>query len=550
MKLRSFFSFLTAIVLLLLLIGGGGWFWLVSRSPLTLGSGKQAVPEAAIFVPRQAPAMVSLLINPERIKTSSHSSHSELSQFTAGLLASRGLDYAQDIQPWLGEEITLAVTTLDLERQVEGQQPGYLVVAEAREPGQAQICLQQFWQKYLNGGSPRSQQYQGVKLFWNPAGSQERGHDPSLTLATAQVGDRVLFANHPKVLRNAINNVQSPDLGLASARNYQRGLENLQQSRIGFAFLNLPILMGASAHPAKDPAYDSLAIGLGLNHQGMLAETALVSIGAEGKRTPELASPVQALRYIPRQTSFAVAGTNLNQLWQQVSAFLSGSDLISNLVNQSLNTAAADWHLDLPSDIFAWVKGEYAIAMTPHPPGATPNAADWLFVAETTDPGVQSAVAQLDALARQRGLGVSPLEVAQQQVLTWTELVTTAISQRQQPNPNLLTTQVIGAHTTKGNYQILATSLAAIAEALQAPKQALLDSKPFNKAIAPLPSPNNGYVYLDWPTSRLFLEQQFPVLRAVEAIGQPIFRHLRSLALSSYGTEAGVQRNQIFIRLS
>jgi len=555
MKLRSFFFFLAAIVLLLLLMGGGGWFWLISRSPLNLGSGKQAVPEAAIFVPRQAPVMVSLLVNPERIAAGSHSSRSELSQFASNLLASRGLDYAQDVQPWLGEEITLAVTTLDIDRQVAGQQPGYLVVAEASDLGQAEVCLEHFWQKYLKGATPKSQQYQGVKLVWNPEPAAQMGQVPALTdpLATAQVGDRILFANDLKVLRNAINNVQSPDLGLASARNYQRGLDNLQQSRIGFAFLNLPVLMGASARPATAPAYDSLAIGLGLNRQGMLAETALVPIGAEGgeQAAPRLASPVQALRYIPQQTGFAVAGANLEQLWQQVSAFQSSSDLISNLVNQFFNTAAADWHLDLPSDIFDWVKGEYAIAIVPHSPGASADAAtDWLFIAEASDPEVQSAVTHLDDLARRQGLGVSPLEVAQQQVLAWTELVTTAVSQRQQPNPDVLAAQVIGAHTTVDNYQVLATSLAAIAQALQASKQSLLDSKTFTSAIAPLPTPNNGYVYLDWPASRLFLEQQFPVLRVVEAIGQPIFRHLRSLALSSYGTEAGVQRNQIFIKLT
>jgi len=555
MKLRSFFFFLAAIVLLLLLIGGGGWFWLISRSPLNLGSGKQAVPEAAIFVPRQAPVMVSLLVNPERIVAGSHSSRSELSQFASNLLASRGLDYAQDVQPWLGEEITLAVTTLDIDRQVAGQQPGYLVVAEASDLGQAEVCLERFWQKYLKGATPKSQQYQGVKLVWNPEPAAQVGDQVSTLpnpLATAQVGDRILFANDLKVLRNAINNVQSPDLGLASARNYQRGLDNLQQSRIGFAFLNLPVLMEASARPATAPAYDSLAIGLGLNRQGMLAETALVPIDAEGEQAaPRLASPVQALRYIPQQTAFVVAGANLEQLWQQVSAFRSGSDLISNLINQSLNTAAADWHLDLPSDIFGWVKGEYAIAIVPHSPGATADAAtDWLFVAEASDPEVQSAVTHLDDLARRQGLGVGPLEVAQQQVLAWTELITTAVSQRQQPNSDVLAAKVIGAHTTVDNYQVLATSLAAIAQALQASKQSLLDSKTFTSAIAPLPTPNNGYVYLDWPASRLFLEQQFPVLRAVEVIGQPIFRHLRSLALSSYGTEAGVQRNQIFIKLT
>jgi len=42
------------------------------------------------------------------------------------LLANTGLDYRRDIQPWLGE-ITLAVTTIDIDRDAQNGQPGYLM---------------------------------------------------------------------------------------------------------------------------------------------------------------------------------------------------------------------------------------------------------------------------------------------------------------------------------------------------------------------------------------------------------------------------------------
>jgi len=51
----------------------------------------------------------------------------ELNQLKTNLLANTGLDYQRDIQPWLGDEITLAVTTIDIGDEQNGRQPGYLM---------------------------------------------------------------------------------------------------------------------------------------------------------------------------------------------------------------------------------------------------------------------------------------------------------------------------------------------------------------------------------------------------------------------------------------
>jgi hypothetical protein len=69
MKLRSFFYVLVAGATGLLLIAVAGFFWITSQSPLNwLQHGAMANPTAAIFVPKQAPAMVSLLVNPNRLE--------------------------------------------------------------------------------------------------------------------------------------------------------------------------------------------------------------------------------------------------------------------------------------------------------------------------------------------------------------------------------------------------------------------------------------------------------------------------------------------------
>ncbi|HEY9845536.1 MAG TPA: DUF3352 domain-containing protein, partial [Candidatus Caenarcaniphilales bacterium] len=156
LKRPSFFFLLITSVLALLLIGGSGWFWLAAHSPLKLLSGKQSVPAAAMFVPRQAPVMGSLLVNPDRLVAlrqaigspqARQRSRAELNQLKQKLLLRTGLDYQRDIQSWLGEELTFAITSLDIDRQRQGLQPGYLLVLQSRDAARSRQCLELFWQR-------------------------------------------------------------------------------------------------------------------------------------------------------------------------------------------------------------------------------------------------------------------------------------------------------------------------------------------------------------------------------------------------------------------
>jgi len=49
-----------------------------------------------------------------------------------------------------------------------------------------------------------------------------------------------LFCLPSQVLRDAINNVQAPELNLTSSSQYQQALTRLPQNRISVTFLNLP----------------------------------------------------------------------------------------------------------------------------------------------------------------------------------------------------------------------------------------------------------------------------------------------------------------------
>jgi len=603
MKFRSFVSTLLVLSVVLLAIGIGGFVWLFSQNPLRLLQGSPTTtPAAAMFVSRQAPLMASLLVNPDRLAAfrtviatpgERKQAQAEVAQLKQALLANTGLDYTEDVQPWLGDEVTLAISTLDIDRDLEnGRQPGYLLVLSAKDPERAREFLQLYWQKRAIAGTDLVfEQYKGVKLIYGKVTYPESGATAdnlalrplsiltSPNVAAAAVGDRyLLFANYPKVLRDAINNAQAPDLNLETARPYQQAIAALKQPRIGLSYVNLPGLVDWLAEETALPGQkttatelkpgttaQALAIALQPNRQGLLAETALIGTTQESFQ-PKLAEPVTALQYIPMSSPIAASGVNLDRLWSGVANDSDSSGKFSQIVDQAVTSLQKRWQIDVPQEVFAWVKGEYAIAMLPNQqtqaapakrkkrkqadlPGlssTSPFTEDWVFVAERKGSEAKEAIAHLDDLARKQGLSVGPVQLGEQTVSAWTQL--SAASAKR--SPLALQATIQGVHTTVDDYEIFATSLAAMAAALQADAASLVKRGEFQQAIAPLQQPNNGYLYLDWQKARPILEAKLPVLKVVELTIKPLVQHLDALSVSSYGSSEGIQHSGIFLKLS
>lgn len=608
MKLRSFFYILATLVLAMVMVGAVGFFWLTAQNPLSLLQGaKSSSPAAAMFVSKQAPVMVSLLVSPDRLQAfrqiaappaQRRQARAEAEQFKRSLLGSIGLDYQRDIQPWLGEEITWALTTLDIDRdEKNGRQPGYLVAVASQDAEQSRQFLQLFWQKRaLTGNDLVFEQYKGVKLIYTdklelpPAfaaglnkAKDKKSKAPILTasLATAAVGDRfILFANHPKVLREAINNVQAEDLNLTNSRLYQRTLDSLNRGRIGVTFVNLPKLAdwlgnpsalsvkksssgatGATGATTASAPYESLAVSLGLTPQGLLAETAFLQVveQAGSTATPALSEPVGALQYLPGGSPFSASGKNLDQLWQRLETGLSGYDAVSQVLKQSLATLQSEWGIQLTEDVFRWVKGEYALGLLPavatdkavSRTRGSAKSSDWIFVAERSNTtGARQGIEHLDEIARKQGLSIGSVQLGDQSVSIWTRL-SAAPKTTRKGNEAAVTLQaeIRGVHTSIGQYEIFTSSVEAMDQALKAPQRSLVKNPQFAQAQKALLQPNNGYLYLDWLAGQPLLEQRLPLLKVVELAGQPLFDHLRSLTLTSYGSQSGVQRGGVFINL-
>ncbi|MBD1805727.1 DUF3352 domain-containing protein [Microcoleus sp. FACHB-SPT15] len=570
MKLRSFFYALAAGTVALLFVAAVGFFWLTSQSPLNiLRGGTVTTPTAAIFVPKQAPLMASLLVNPDRLEAfrqlvarpeNRRRSRAELNQIEESLLANTDINYRRDIQPWIGDEITFAVTSLDFDRNQENAaQPGYLVAVTTKDAQKAREFLQLFYSKQAIAGTEDLvfEQYKGVNLTYKrpiaPIGGSNQTPTPPVW-TSAVVGDRfVLFANHPKVLRNALNNVQAANLNLEDDPEYQQVLQSLNEPRIGFSFVNLPALAAWISNqpiPTQESfqASDTVAIALSLNRQGLLAQTALLgSQPSEESQSPTLSKPVEALQYIPAESSLAIAGTDLNQFWNRLSTARGDDDTLKSLLDQPIASLQSRWGIQLPEDIFSWVQGEYALSLLPRPDRDNP---DWIFVAQKV-PGTtaEESIEHLDAVAKQQGLSTGSLPLGDKIITAWTKLLTTSAITEKDDNLLKLEAQVRGVHTAVGNYEVFTSSIEAMDEALQGLENSLVKSDKFKNAIAPLPEQNDGYLYLDWAQGETLIKRQLPIVQVVELVAKPLFEHLRSLSISSYGIDNGVQHSKLFFQL-
>jgi Protein of unknown function (DUF3352) len=557
MKRRSFFTVLAAVAAGLLLSGLAGFAWLFAQSPLSLLRGSpQPNPAAMIFIPKQAPVMGSLLVNADRMEglqlglvppDRRKAQRAEFEAVRDGLLGG-GLSYRRDVQPWLGNEVTLAVTTLDIDRDsANGAQPGYLLSLLTKDSTRSREFLQLFWQQ--RSVAPQDlafEQYQGTQIIYGqvkPAGPVQSEPGPvPLTLASAVVGNRfVLFANSPKVLRDAINNAQAVELNLGNDPDYQRAIATLPTNRVGISYVNLPQLAALSGDAkaldsVADGAYQHLAIGLGIDRQGLVANTAVVGGAAQRARLPE---PVKVLAYLPQSVPLSVSGANLAQAWTEVGQGLQAYRWAGNWWRKPIVAWGEQLHLDLAQDLFPWVSGKYAFGLLPPQDGKT----DWIFVADkATNPDYAQGLERLNAIAQKQNLTVAPVQLGEQTVSAWTQLATGDESSK-------LAAKAVGAWADRNQSVIFTSSIEAMQQALVAPAQSLRDAKGFGQAIRPIDDRNNGYLYLDWPTVKPLLAEKAPILRLLDLVAQPLSKNLRSVTLSGYGGEGDVHRGAVFLRL-
>ncbi len=331
MKFRSFFWLLITGAVVIFAIAIGSLGWIVTQSSINLvKGGVNTFPQAAMFMPRQAPAMVSLLTNPEKLyawrevslplKNRSSDRH-QWHEWETSLLNKIGFDYQQDFKPWLGDEITFGITSLDYDRNSSnGTQPGYLLAAATRNTNLAQESLRNFYSQKSNVSI---EQYKGANIISFQSSTKVKSNNTPW--AGVVVGNFVLFANQPQILREAINQAQAVSLNLANTDYYQTALSQVKKPHVGVAYLNIlrtSAWLDKSSALTKPSPEQVLSVSLAINQSGLAAETALIGTNSQTAPTfldnPELQKIFASLPFDRRNLAYIDLQERTSLLEEQV----------------------------------------------------------------------------------------------------------------------------------------------------------------------------------------------------------------------------------------
>jgi hypothetical protein len=534
MKVRSLIIAILTGVIALSIVGANAYGWAIEhRSILLLNRTIAQPPATAIFVPRNASAVISLLANIDdlgnlhRLATPGNKRRVEyhaIAQWKKQLADRVHLDYQREIAPWLGEELTLAITEPDLDRNLRnGTEPGYLAVLSSRDAKVSASKIQGWWDKQVAADRLEFDRYQGVKIGYNP---RDR-------VASAMVANKyVLFANHPKILREAINHLQATNLSILDNPTYQKILTANNHHRIGVGYAELSKLAPWLGKAAGEK-YAEAGFNLGVDRQGAISDIIFYPTADRSLSQPEKPEQlINALKYLPSQSTIAIAGVDLRDWHRQFTNIVPPLGQLLSTADLTVSEISTQIGIDLTQDIFSWATGEYALAALPNP---THKATDWVFVAERTQPEpADSAIAHFDELARLAGYNVGLLPWDDRQVIGWTKLAT----ETNPTNITQLVAQVPFAHTIVAGYTIFASSVGAMDSTLKAiDKKSVLDTDRYHHAIDLISANQTGYLYGNWDSIQPLLPKQ-PLIKS---FAEGIFSGLPNISLNSY-TEAGTQR--------
>lgn len=526
---------------------------------------------------------------------------SEVAEVQQKLLQSTGLDYTRDIQPWIGEEITYAYTDVDLDQDAtNGQQPGYFLAIEIApdRQRQAQSFLQLFWQQQsLAGHTVQSQQVSGVRVLSSMPTARKSGRlarpgnalspdrTQNLSAATALVGDQfVMFANDVRVIQRSIRSAQTAQ-NLAQNLAYRQAVDALPKQRIGLAYLDTTLLSQAVISGQKDRAStkgtpDSAvssrstlpgpyaAIGIGINQTGLSANLRVADSAlrrrknAVARRDDESISgaassnvlPSNTLQYLPADSELAVVGDSLAELESALLAAGVSTDVLPEFLQLGQS---------LPENPWQQVTTDYALAQIGSGRSARGRGTplrDWILAVRRGS-NTEAILRSQNQAAAKAGYSVVPVPLGNNivgadqsssqdvdqngsedshEATAWTRFKVG--NQRQTGNG--LETELLGLHLQQGEYEIYASSLVAMNSALAAPSSSLLKSSRFLQAMAPLETPNDGYIYIDWPRVAPAIGQMLPAVGAINSAARPLSDHIRAVTATRSG-----DRINFFIQL-
>ncbi len=567
MKARPFLAAVLAAAVLLFGLGIGGWWLLLARSPLALQQHPLSLPLAAQFVPRSVPLSLHWLVSADEpaayLRAVARPGERRRAAAAAerlrdGVFATAGLDYASELAPWLGEEISLALLT----PPGPDHPPGWVLALRSRDPEGARRFLQRFWQtRSLAGTDLQISSYRGMGLISGRGALIGQQAQP---IATALINDDlVLIGSGRGALEQALDVSQIEELNQAGSPQLQQAVRRLGKgvvlltARSGAlgTWLGLP---DPGAEPGASPGGASTKVASG-TQQALaplpgLAVSAAEAPGASAGAVP--APRAAALEELVLALAPAGRGLELTGLLQlgqplALAPLRDGESLLQQIALPASSLALVQNPAALLASESPWRSLATALLARALPPTAGPLPAlvagadggpllgarseqGWLLGSRQDQPDP----AGLTAALAEAGYAPAPLLLKQRPLLVWTQLLSKPVK----GNPDQLQARLAGARAPDPD---TGSDLAWWAEGLAVLETQLEGHHPPKERLQQLQSLQSPQAPLQWAmdgaTARSLLAawQPWRLLVGLSSSDGSLAGSVRGAALSLEADPAG-----------
>lgn len=364
-----------------LLLSAPGLLCACQRYALDANLPGSALPETAL-VPQDAVAVVSMTSQLDQIAQQAPAHQSELQSkinlFKAGLQAA-GIDYTQDVLPWVGKQLTLAV--VDPSFNALNPHAGILFTATTRNAKASSEFLEKLRQQaHLLMGAEFSTQKKGNLTLSTQTASQS-----GVNLVTAEFGDRyIAIANSSSTMEKAIalHEHQTGSQSIAQQSSFSNVVkESFTPKTFLFAYINgtqlatdpqvlaaLPPTANGKLLREQLQGIRSLTLSTQWTDSGFL----LRSLVKVDPKNPWMTTSIptasgQLVKRLPGDALAVITSDHPALTWKESFAKVSRDPQAKESLDQMRSLFQSTTGLSLEKDVLNWMNGESALALVPDP---------------------------------------------------------------------------------------------------------------------------------------------------------------------------------------
>lgn len=468
-----------------------------------------------------------------------------------------GITFENDIKPWLGTEVVMAIPnfTEAIKAQTSdpfaaSKTPNFVIAAESSNKEASDNFISKVLAEGVKEDNPYSDEvYQDVTLHRQ----KNEFSDENTIIAT--FNDFVVASNSDALVKGMIDQAQGKDApALAESGQFKKITAELPANAVATFYIEFAGLFEAALAESavelpesqvKDlQAFEGYGMAGTLQPDGIQLDFAFsydVSKMSEEMKTSlkRPASPNAILADIPAETLFSANSLDLSLIWTSAKRGLESNPDFS----EQMRDMEQELGFSIEEDIFSWMTGEYAMVLVEAQPAdefSPPLGGYMLIGANDVNQARTHVEKVMTALEEQGGMG-QPLE---SQTVQGIEMkVLTDFNGAFQ-----------GGYGFHKDYFLVAYQEDALNKLVSASENPLSGSANFKAVQSRLPGTNYGYVYADLDQVRQLVETQMgdfereDYQKKVRPFLEPM--HAFGASASTAGVEQGLSKGVFFILIS